>query len=381
VTRVPSGVDPVSNPAPIYFEYVRDPLSLPAEAGRAVFPISTRHAFDRLAAVCGLHHIPLLHKRDRQSPVSGASLRRGELVASIGDETSAYAELYASLTGRESCSLDWKRPALSDAVKVIVLPFERWTSDLIALLQEAATHSAQSIGILMASSPEALLEQVLCRAAVAQGPLPSRAQLTYVMAEGKFGLVEQDGSAALGAEASRGQVLQALAGGSDILFVYGHSDGLDMQISGGQIICGYRTDRHSGSAGRLPACLENGACLRLEGKSVDEAWLADRLIAPQDLSAKIIFYESCCVVEPVSPLYDPSVMLSTALLTQAVCGASIACDDICISNPRCRAIVARELRRSAPVGTIVGSLNAMEEMRELGRYFFLFGDPDFQLSA
>lgn len=307
-------------------------------------------------------------------------------MVALGSEAVPAARLYGHLTGRRLTGRrlvvaddrdawpDLEGPDL-DPPSVLVTLWNRLTPELLDRLYG---REGTAPGIIAAPDVAALHRQVLVRSAARRlgSGMPPVASDIFPLAD--FSVLYDGATTLFGGSASRRVKQLAITHGADLLTIMTHSDGVDAYLGPDLTLCARRHEDSAALGGPLPLCALSGQCHR-HRRPVAEVMRSDRVVAPEDVAAHILLFDTRFGVMPQGSLVDPRYGLGTRLASSARIGAMLAPWRIVLSSPEHARRLERDILDGVALGAAVARFNAHPVSRDRQYRMCLFGDPDLRL--
>ena len=207
---------------------------------------------------------------------------------------------YARATGRAAVySPDAAALSTTAGLEVILGTFEHVTAEVLCVVDDIARACGFMPGFILGED-EAQLErmcvQMLGHLVHVASPDALRCdilpELDAVGARSPTRIV-------LGRRAPLALLRAELRRRHNILYINTHSDGIDAQLSDGNVLCGVKS---LFSAGKEPgpkpaACVCLNTCYRL-GESMPDALSSPKLVSSTDIDAEFLFVDACFAIRP-----------------------------------------------------------------------------------
>jgi hypothetical protein len=292
----------------------------------------------------------------REAVASGECSGQVIGVGDIEEET----QLYAHLTGR-SWGLVKSVDQISESSlpEVILRVATRLDAELVQLLFLAPPTGAAT-GIVWGRTREELARQVLLRAATTMmnGPVATR----------RVDFPDPDQNSAEHTQA-------ALSGGVGVLTLITHGDGSSVRLTPELMLCAMDRPSDIGDRALAPACVETGFCAKVN-RSVADALRTKRLLAPEELVARILVMGSCQTAFLGSVALDSAWGPLARLVLSPRIGAVLASPETTLQlNASLSNDLSQELAAGVPVGKALAEYDNSPTVSELGNRLVLFGDP------
>jgi hypothetical protein len=349
---------------------------LVARDGRPVWPISSAEDEAALASLARLFGASLRWTE----AIEGVSPQGQDTVASLGDEASCAATLYAHLTQRRCRRItSIKHVQDIDQLSIIVTTIDRLTPDLFVRLYDDVPNAVTVPGIVAAESTGALRRQVLIRSAASVlSGLPAL-RLTDILPICREQHEAKKDHLVLLDDASPAAIIEAMGNGSGVLRIVTHSDGVDAMLNPRLTLC--PMDRSpSRSEDAPPYCAATGICHRHD-MPVSEALASQLVVSPDALRAQIFLWDVCWGVMPKGRTVDPVWGLGRRMLNSATIGAMLTPWTLVVSGPNLTVPLAKALARGMPAGQAAAQFKASADAVDRSYRMAVFGDPHMRLPA
>ena len=270
------------------------PDRLPYRGDRLVWPVTAGRelrALRRTTALfgVGLQRVRATHFMDPLFQSSPGE-QQHSLVAYPDPQLRVLAEIYARLTSRTARLIHVER--IEEASPDIFVCL--WKHLSLRVLENLHLSCKRNpMGILVAENPVELRVRVVRAAASA---------ILQPMEDGKIKILS-------GRDTSFDQVRGRRAA---VLLHIGHSDGLDLNFTRNEVLCGVSGDFHRESAWN-PPCVRHHRCYRL-GLPLELAIADKRLLRPSELRARAAIFFTCFGVPATDTLVPPRASLLEGLL-------------------------------------------------------------------
>jgi hypothetical protein len=337
--------------------------------GNAVWPGSDGDlkAIERRAA---LFSVPIDYVTGR----IGRTRPKGGLVVGLGPKAKAAGELFAHLTSRAYAYKPHPGDLVGDVPPdVLVTTWSSMTYSVLNWLYSGERRSAP--GIVCASSPGQLRRQVIL-SAISSVVAPSDHGLTWTGVSPTRGFETRSiGSLhVLGSAAPAQAVRTAMGGGSGVLAVSSHGDGVDVFLGETLALC--PLDRGVAEAGRrrAPSCCVRGICHR-HGQPTELVAGTDLVMSPDEVRARIALFDVCYGILAADSLIDPRWALGPRLVANDGIGALVTTWELVLLEPSKLEPLVEDLRRGATVGAAVNRFNRSAASRRTATRLCVFGDP------
>ena len=168
---------------------------------------------------------------------------------------------------------------------------------------------------------------------------------------------------------------RVLAGGADVLILRTHSDGVDAFLGDRLTLCalmGNSTDPVEDD--RRPLCQTIERCFRHQ-IPLQEAFESARLLDPDRIAARVLVAATCWTCLAHDGVLDPNLGLLRRLLRNTDVHTVIAAPGMGAFSYDLMAALCEGLRSGKPLGSVVASVNRLDEARTGGVRLSLFGDP------
>ncbi|MCG8329456.1 MAG: hypothetical protein MI974_17310 [Chitinophagales bacterium] len=169
----------------------------------------------------------------------------------------------------------------------------------------------------------------------------------------------------------------------DLLVIKSHSDGIDGRLGKG-ILCPLNetyyeeATGHSVNLKEVPTCVASAYCHRLQC-SLEEVKANPRLISPLNISARILFYNTCFGIPVNSKLVALKWGYARELFNNPNIGVLITTWKPIAPNDSYVLQVAHELEKGEPVGQVVAQFNQRKDKTNSNTIYGIFGDPLIKL--
>jgi hypothetical protein len=291
-----------------------------------------------------------------------------EEVVSLGDDRVAeIGRLYAHLTGRRFRRALDPEDVPGDRLAVLVTLADDLHSDLLMDLYPPP-EGVPAPGILCGANLDDLRRQALVRAAATLPAGPPETPWLHLYQKRHITPPELSSNTGL---------REMLGAGAGLLTVRTHSNGLDAWLGPSTVLC--PLDGVTPGAGLLqrPRCHITGHCHKLK-MPVDEARDAGALLAPEELSARVLVLESCFGLLQPDATLDPAWTFAPRLVASPRIGAFLTSWNVHFGGEGELAELADDLGSGTPLGDALSRfLNAPERRHRIR--LCLFGDPRLRL--
>lgn len=300
-----------------------------------------------------------------------------EVVVGLGEDVEEAARLYAHLTLRQFRVVASLKDLTDGALPAVIVTTLPWLSDeLMEFLY--LTEADFAPGIICASTPEALRQQVLIRSAatVLSGSVEiPQVDIFPILALERF---TQPNREVFGGKAESFDLQLAMGCGAGVLTIMTHSDGVDAFLGSQLTLCPMIQPSVAADKSLSPRCQVTGICHR-QLVSVEEALNSSALIAPEAISARILIWNVCLGLLLPKSVVDPAWGIGPRLLQSSTIGAVITTWEIVLTSPEHTESLSQDILRGIPVGKALAKFNASLNSRRQGNRMCLLGDPRLRL--
>lgn len=347
--------------------------------GRPVWPIRNEDDWQAVSLLCRLRALEIRQVTGRPGSAMPATAQSSGVVRAIGDPAvHEVARLYAHLTGRGYLAVDPADADLLPSAAVVVTTFEYLTSNLLhSLYSRPSGHAVP--GLVCASNPGQLRRQALVRSLLAR-PLMVEEEAPWraLFPTEPIGTHRRGDFLVFGGSSSLDEVRDALATRSGLLVVATHSDGVDAMLGPSLAWCGIHAEDLAAHVAREPACLASGFCHRF-GVPVPEVRELGHAIAPSDLSAQVLLFDTCFGTLAADAPISSERGMGRHLAENLEIGAFATSWELTVLDPgKLQGLVA-DLRRGMALGRAIARFNRSPAARRTATRLALFGDPRTRL--
>lgn len=281
-------------------------------------------------------------------------------MVSLDPDLTDVAECYAAKTRR---SLGTFQDI--DSASVVVGTWRRVDSPLLdRLYYEKRPHAP---GLVLGHDREDCVRQAMLRsAASAMTPAGTKRPLRLVPDDA---CVSRPQELDEGAEAEK---MRSTIGGSRLLALLSHSDGVDAFLGGQLTLCPepWKSERRLDAS--TPPCVASETCLRASLPLADTR-LANHLIPTRDVAAAALVLDVCNGFLVANGAVSGG--LATGLAGNPAIGLVIMPWDLVRTRPSISSDLVELLRHGVPTGRAVAWHNSSEIARHWGHRFLIIGDP------
>lgn len=299
-------------------------------------------------------------------------------VMALGPQASEAARLYCHLTSRSLVEIDvGANLAAFDPPDVLVTLWDNLTVELLDWLY---SRDGSAPGIIAAPDVSDLRRQALIRSAALRlrhSEVPRACNLLPLRND-RLSVV--DAGTTIGGAAERDIRRSALMQGADIMSVMSHSDGVDAFLGSDLTLCARRGERAAPIAGPSPLCQITGHCHR-HNRPVSDIVESEDVLAPEEVAARILLFDTCFGVMPRGSLVDPRYGLGTRFASSPLIGAFVTPWQLVLTNSDDTLRLQNDMLSGATVGEAVARFNAHPDSRARHGRMCLFGDPEMRISS
>ncbi|MCD9189239.1 MAG: hypothetical protein LUM44_22675 [Pyrinomonadaceae bacterium] len=303
-----------------------------------------------------------------------------EEVVGLGSEVREAGLLYAHLTKRRFRLAESADEVIGGEIPaVLVTKTQSINGELLEFLYKRRAGIKSVPGLIFSDNQEDLRKQVLLRSAAAHlsGSLDSiriefHPSLDFNYK--KFASYEFFGGAA-----PVGDVRSALGRGSGLLVVSTHSDGFDAYLGKNLTLCPITNTKIKSGISADLVCQSTRFCHRQQ-MPVPEFLSSDKLLLPEDISARILIMSICYGLRFQSGIVDTQWSLAQRFADSNGLGAIITTWEIAITNADQNETLSQDISEGMPIGEALARFNKSPEAKKFGRYrLCLIGDPRLKL--
>jgi hypothetical protein len=340
------------------------------EAGEPVWPISSDQQEKQLRLLaelfcCQVQRVTAIEKT--------SELVGPEEVCCLGEECRPAARLYAHLTGRR-LRLVSTEAEIFDGPLPAVMVMRRSDVSYSLLQYLSASQGKTATGIICADTPEELwLRALLCSAATTLSSQPRIIRLDLcplLPLEKETGPTWQ----IMGANAKVTELRSALKAGVGIVSLFTHSDGLDASLGPDLTLCPMNQRPITADVEKTPRCQVTGTCYRWD-KPVAEVLESGELLPPEDISARILIWNSCQGFMLQEGRDDSAWGIAPRFLRSPTIGAVIFTSGIILLDKLKMNPLSEYLEQGISVGEALARFLNLPTSRRFGYEMCLFGDP------
>lgn len=299
-------------------------------------------------------------------------------VIALGPQASEAARLYCHLTCRSLVEIDvGANLAAFDPPDVLVTLWDNLTVELLDWLY---SRDGLAPGIIAAPDASDLRRQALIRSAALRlrhSEVPLACTLLPLRDDR---LTVVGASTIVGGAAERDIRRSALMQGADIMSVMSHADGVDAFLGSDLTLCARRGERAAPIMGPSPLCQITGHCHR-HNRPVSDIVESEDVLAPEEVAARILLFDTCFGVMPHGSLVDPRYGLGTRFASSPLIGAFVTPWQLALTNSDDTLRLQRDMLSGATVGEAVARFNAHPDSRARHGRMCLFGDPEMRISS
>jgi|SRR5579859_37316 len=304
-------------------------------------------------------------------------------VFALGSEAEAAARLYALLTGRP-CRICKTATDVAASLNDVVICITSELSPHLMYQLYVREQSSGLPGLIFAGTP-ALLESV-CKSQAAKllrsgRPNPRR---IFLHTKLNFAARTRGTDSFVSGQEPAETLYPLLSAGAAILSIFGHSDGISLDISHAKVLCPFIDLPPDPDRGLWPSCQVMERCTKFPMMPrVREAKSAGWILPLKLLRATIGVIGTCAAVRLRDGVVDPAYGLAAALLHQADFGAIVTTwrkEPSSADGGHLNGLI-NDLSAGVNVGVATAALNRSPFCERFGARYCIVGDPCFALAG
>ncbi|MBI4667520.1 MAG: hypothetical protein HY751_14050 [Nitrospinae bacterium] len=352
------------------YAFTGDDVFLVDSRGGPVWPLRSETELIALQALARIFGGELFETHG----VAGPPAAGRETVAVYGEVDEYSARLYAHLTGRRFLRAEALRDiSQAPGLSVLITDGGSLTGKTLQAINNNPVSRFQVPGVICGYHPDQFRLLAILKTASARFVTAGYGDVVEIAPELPFAGAETEGISRFGGKAKVGMLRNALGKGSDQVLIHSHSDGVDVSLGPGGVLCPV-TAKMKPTGALTPDCMETKNCFRLETPII-RAQRNKVLIRPEEVRCRVLTLSACSALLPPDWHVDQRMGIAPRLHVSPFVGAMIITCGLSHTSLRFMEKLAGLIGQGVPVGKALAKFRKMDMMNGGGRNLYLMGDP------